>query len=255
MARALVFLLAEWVVRVAFCAPMVKRQTGPMMVNSDGSVGMATGVNGSIDGSVSRLSGTWNLPSWNGTEGMTWAMALASDMSSSAMMVTASPQQISAGIRMEIQLVRFENPGSLIYDGQFCDTTSKCDPRFFVDLDVNTAYAAWPGPRSVHTFQHIIDRTNQDVFDLGEGVSKDICGNVTAANLRVEVVDMEDVSEPDLMNDFDCIFTLDVVGATAQNTPWSAIQQCRAYYNVDSVKLYFRHREYALPSDAVLQTC
>ena len=94
---------------------------------------------------------------------------------------------------------------------------------------------------------------------------------------------MDDVTEPDLMNDFDCIFQVSQVGAAALSTPWSAVQRCRPYYNVDTVqyvyaqshdgqsiqlchlfycvqpytvffyRLYFRHREYAVPEDAVLQ--
>ena len=53
------------------------------------------------------------------------------------------------------------------------------------DRNSKTAYAAWPGSRPVNTFQHIADRTNQDVFNLGEGVSKDVvCGNVTVSTLK-----------------------------------------------------------------------
>ena len=142
--RLLGLLIVQWAVvyQPGLCAPTMGPQSG--MVTMDGpnntSIGMATVVNGMLDELLSRLSDTWLLNKGNDTDGMLIAVTnsdVINNMMNKALMVTASPQlQMSAGLRMEIQLVRFENPGSSMYDGQYCDTTSKCDPRFFVDLDL-----------------------------------------------------------------------------------------------------------------------
>lgn len=38
-------------------------------------------------------------------------------------------------MRVEVQLVHFDNPESVMYNNKFCDTASKCDPGFIADLD------------------------------------------------------------------------------------------------------------------------
>ncbi|OQV18632.1 hypothetical protein BV898_07261 [Hypsibius exemplaris] len=160
-------------------------------------------------------------------------------------------------MRIEVLLVRFENPGSLMHDGQFCDTASKCDPRFLVDLDVVQPLAPFPGMKPVTAFQNLFEVTNKDVFDIGRSVVRDVCSSVSRANLRVSVSDIDDVTAPDLIDEYDCVFDVGRIAPDAMNADWSQLLECRSlrHRTPPFVKLFYRHREYALPRDNFNTAC
>jgi hypothetical protein len=154
-------------------------------------------------------------------------------------------------MRIEAQLVRFENPNSVMFNNQFCDTASKCDPVFTADLDTTTPLAQWPGPKPFSTFQKVLELANTDVFNIGASVVRDVCSSVNLGNLRVQVHDVDDVTQPDLIDEYECIFDIQGVGSDFNNAPWSPVTECKSLHHKTApfVKLFYRHREYALPRD------
>ncbi|XP_055331296.1 uncharacterized protein LOC129583512 isoform X2 [Paramacrobiotus metropolitanus] len=103
----------------------------------------------------------------------------------------------SNATRVQVQLVRFENPNSLMFDGRYCDVVSKCDPRIAVDLDVESPYAIWPGPRHPETYQILYEISNQDVFNIAQAVSKDFCPGKKLGNTAIlPIPHVQDSSEP-----------------------------------------------------------
>lgn len=152
-------------------------------------------------------------------------------------------------MRIEVELVRFENPQSLMFDGRFCDTASKCDPKFSADLDTVTPQASWPGSKPMSTWQPVFETTNQDVFNINRQVVRDVCAGVSLANLRVQVNDIDDVTQPDLIDEFECVFDIGRVAPDAFSAMWSTVTECRSRYHSRPpvVRLFYRHREYALP--------
>ncbi|XP_055348605.1 uncharacterized protein LOC129595581 [Paramacrobiotus metropolitanus] len=159
-------------------------------------------------------------------------------------------------IRVEVQLVRFENPQSLMYNNKFCDTASKCDPLFTADLDTRTPLATWPGPKPFSSFEKVFEISNTDVFDIGRSIIRDVCANTNLANLRVQVQDIDDVTNPDLIDEYECIFDIRSVAPDFSRAIWTSVAECKSLHHPTPplVRLFYRHREYAMARDP-LMTC
>lgn len=51
------------------------------------------------------------------------------------------------------------------------------------------------------------------------------------ANLRVQVNDIDDVTQPDLIDEYDCIFDIGRIASDISSAEWSTVLECRSLHH------------------------
>ncbi|OQV19266.1 hypothetical protein BV898_06689 [Hypsibius exemplaris] len=154
--------------------------------------------------------------------------------------------------RIETELLYFENTNNSLATGKRCDVYSKCDPVFYGYLDLEKPDSPWPGSiRRLQDHQYLSGHKNIDSAKLNHAVTKDLCGGLLSRiNLRVEVFDHDLFTKSDLIEQYECPFVPDLVGANNHTALWSAHLQCRTLHQPQQHKLAYRWRVYRITPHA-----
>ncbi|GAU97284.1 hypothetical protein RvY_08608 [Ramazzottius varieornatus] len=155
-----------------------------------------------------------------------------------------TPRDLS--VLLEVELLRFENPGSLRSDGRWCHFLWKCSPRIYADeLDTTTPWAEWPGHG--HVWNSLIAAHDyQDMFDIQRKFSQSMCLSSDTAALRVQVTDSGLTSDT-LINEFVCWVPAKSVKEIVYGQ-WSEGAFCSARHLTDPrMRLTFRYRKLRQP--------
>lgn len=156
--------------------------------------------------------------------------------------------------RIEVEIQKLENVGSLRSDGKECDWKSKCDPVVSAAIDIEKPVSAFPGATPpVNTWPTIFTATDNDSPTIGASVNRDVCGGaVNKVNARVNILDADTPGLSDTINQFDCVYRLEAsdIAEDALSAKWSAPFECTAYFQASKMKLYARQRAYQI-SEAI----
>jgi len=154
-------------------------------------------------------------------------------------------------VRIEVEIIRLENPGGILGSGKRCDFTRKCDPKLTAYIDTSRPLAPWPGSVPVKKWPIIFRATDNDSPQINKVLNTDICGgSVNKINVRVQAVDEDSISSNDDMNDFECTFDINPrdIALDASSVDFGPETQCKSSKLGDKIKLFARERAYQIPA-------
>lgn len=160
--------------------------------------------------------------------------------------------------RIEIELQKLSIRGGLLAPkkagvaGVQCDAWPKpdCDPRLSIFFDTDQPNSPFPGIKPVAQYLNFFEVSDNNNPTINKAVTKDFCGGAAyKVNLRVHAVDVDVGSGNDLIEDFNCKFTVDYsrIGQSQSDTDFQASENCEALRQPQNTELQFRYRYYRIP--------
>ncbi|OQV20833.1 hypothetical protein BV898_05177 [Hypsibius exemplaris] len=152
--------------------------------------------------------------------------------------------------RVEVEIVRLENPQGLLVTGKHCDFFNDCDPRVIAYLDISKPRSPWPGNHPASRWPIVFEGTNANSPKIGKIINQDICGgSLSAVNARVRVTEADDLSGHDDIGDFECLFDVDPRDIQQPDLArWGSEKSCEAVNIRGTSKLFARMRTFEIPS-------
>ncbi|OQV16855.1 hypothetical protein BV898_09027 [Hypsibius exemplaris] len=159
-------------------------------------------------------------------------------------------EAVEGPLRVELDLRRLNNSYALLQNGQQCDLTSACDMRIKGYLDTDSPLDAWPGSKPLATWTKVFEKDNDNIPIINKIVSRDVCrGDITRANLRLLVVDVDSLTKNDLIEQFECMVPVENVASGMARATWSTERACDATFNPARIRLNFRYRVFHITLD------
>ncbi|XP_055344282.1 uncharacterized protein LOC129592300 isoform X2 [Paramacrobiotus metropolitanus] len=138
--------------------------------------------------------------------------------------------------RVEVEIIKFSNPGSVDLSNHWCDSTSKCDTGISAYLDLDKPLKPF---ESAAKAKVVFTSTDNDSPTVNAIVNHDVCGGASSqVTLRAYIYDTDVGGIWQTIDDIDCKFIINPsdVASDAKNAKWGPTTTCQAKYrNSDHV--------------------
>ncbi|GAU99627.1 hypothetical protein RvY_10595 [Ramazzottius varieornatus] len=157
--------------------------------------------------------------------------------------------------RVEVELLRLENPNGISLDGQACDPLSLgCNTKISAYLDTDL-FSPWPGSREITQEDLIFEAAEPSPtsMDVNTKIVNQVCApSFQGFNLRVEVKDEDKLvlfrGQDDIISAFNCLYN-EPPADSEELSQWSNSTFCQQVTIQPSISLSFRARAFREAGD------